>query len=57
MDNLVSILKMPALNHEVKQRILRLIQNWAMAFEGKLNLSYVGHVYNTLKQEGELLLS
>jgi hypothetical protein len=55
MDNLVSILKIPVLNHEVKQRILRLIQSWATSFEGKPNLSYVGQVYKTLKQEGELL--
>ena len=52
MDNLVSILKMPALNHDVKTKILRLIQNWAMSFEGKYNLSYVGEVYKTLQSEG-----
>ena len=32
MDNLVSILKMPALNHDVKNKILRYIQDWATAF-------------------------
>lgn len=57
MDNLVSILKIPILNHEVKQRILRLIQNWSTSFEGKPNLNYVVQVYKTLKQEGEPSLS
>lgn len=52
MDNLVSILKMPTLNQDVKNMILRLIQNWSIAFEGKQNLSYVGSVYETLKKEG-----
>lgn len=53
MDNLVSILKIPALNHDVKTKILRLIQNWATAFEGKANLSYMGEVYRALQHEGE----
>jgi growth factor-regulated tyrosine kinase substrate len=48
MDNLVSILKILILNIEVKDTILRLIQNWSVAFEGKHTLSYVGHVYKTL---------
>ncbi|GBE78601.1 Vacuolar protein sorting-associated protein [Sparassis crispa] len=52
MDNLVSILKIPALNMDVKNKILRLIQNWAVAFEGKPSLSYVGEVYKTLQHEG-----
>ncbi|RPD59463.1 ubiquitin binding protein [Lentinus tigrinus ALCF2SS1-6] len=52
MDNLVSILKMPALNHDVKNKILRYTQDWATAFEGKPNLSYVGEVYKTLQREG-----
>ncbi|CAL1696995.1 unnamed protein product [Somion occarium] len=52
MDNLVSILKMPGLNHDVKNKILRLVQNWSIAFEGKANLSYVGEVYRTLQREG-----
>lgn len=53
MDNLVSILKIPVLNLDVKNKILRLVQNWAIAFEGKPSLSYVGQVYKTLKIEGE----
>ncbi|CAA7267700.1 unnamed protein product [Cyclocybe aegerita] len=52
MDNLVSILKIPVLNHEVKNTILRLVQNWSVAFEGKPNLNYVGQVYKTLTNEG-----
>ncbi|KAI0761172.1 ubiquitin binding protein [Trametes elegans] len=52
MDNLVSILKMPALNLDVKNKMLRLIQDWAIAFEGKPSLSYVGEVYRTLQREG-----
>lgn len=54
MDNLVSILKMPVLNMDVKNRILKLVQNWAMAFEGKPSLYYVGQVHKTLKSEGVL---
>lgn len=52
MDNLVSILKIPVLNVDVKNKMLRLIQNWATAFEGKQSLSYVGEVYKTLQKEG-----
>ncbi|KAI0638880.1 hypothetical protein C8Q77DRAFT_1267729 [Trametes polyzona] len=52
MDNLVSILKMPALNHDVKNKMLRYIQDWAIAFEGKPSLSYVGEVYRNLQREG-----
>ncbi|EJF58826.1 ubiquitin binding protein [Dichomitus squalens LYAD-421 SS1] len=52
MDNLVSILKMPTLNHDVKNKILRYVQDWATAFEGKPSLSYVGEVYKTLQREG-----
>ncbi|KAH7884105.1 hypothetical protein F5I97DRAFT_1898369 [Phlebopus sp. FC_14] len=52
IDNLVSILKVPGLNHAVKSDILKYIQNWSLAFEGKPSLSYVGQVYKTLKSEG-----
>lgn len=54
MDNLVSILKIPALNLDVKNMILRLVQNWALAFDGRPGLSYVGEVYRTLQREGML---
>ncbi|KAF9554782.1 ubiquitin binding protein [Agrocybe pediades] len=52
MDNLVSILKMPGLNHDVKEMILRMVQNWSIALEGKPTLSYIGQVYKTLLSEG-----
>ena len=55
MDNLVSILKQPALNHDVKTKILRLAQNWAISFEGRSHLNYVGEVYRTLQREGTYL--
>ena len=40
------------LNPDVKSKILRLVQNWAIAFEGKPLLPYAGQVYRTLKSEG-----
>lgn len=52
MDNLTSILKLPALNREVKDRMLKVVQIWAIAFEGKSSLSYVPEVYKTLQREG-----
>lgn len=52
IDNLVSILKIPGLNHAVKSEILKHVQSWALAFEVKPSLSYVGQVYKTLKNEG-----
>jgi hypothetical protein len=54
IDNLVSILKVPGLNHDVKNAILRAIQNWSIAFEGRYALGYVGQVYKTLQGEGVL---
>ena len=52
LDNLVSILKIPGLNHDVKSTILRLIQNWSIALEGKPQLGYIGQVYKALLSEG-----
>lgn len=52
MDNLVSILKFPAVNHQVKQKVLALIQNWASSFGGKPSLSYASQIYKNLKIEG-----
>ncbi|KAH7103207.1 ubiquitin binding protein [Auriculariales sp. MPI-PUGE-AT-0066] len=52
MDNLVSIIKQPTVNREVRDKVLRLIQNWAMAFEQKPVLSYVPALYKQLKGEG-----
>ncbi|KAI0307409.1 hypothetical protein B0F90DRAFT_1621874 [Multifurca ochricompacta] len=44
MDNLVSILKVPSLNRDVKSKILRGVQTWAISFKDKHNLSYVGQL-------------
>ncbi|KAF8887817.1 hypothetical protein BD779DRAFT_1526312 [Infundibulicybe gibba] len=52
MDNLVSILHIPTLNLEVKNAILRHVQNWSIAFEGKPTLGYVGQIYKILNNEG-----
>jgi len=55
IDNIVSILRVPGLNHAVKSAILQHIQNWALAFDGKPNLAYVGQIYKTLKSDGASL--
>ncbi|KAH9982073.1 hypothetical protein BGW80DRAFT_1161500 [Lactifluus volemus] len=52
IDNLVSILKTSSLNRDVKSKILRCMQTWAISFKGKHNLSYVEQVYKSLKAEG-----
>lgn len=53
MDNLVSLLKAPgAINVEVRDKILELLQTWASAFEGNLSLVYVPEVYRRLKADG-----
>lgn len=43
---------MQYLNLEVKNTILRLLQNWSIAFEGKPSLGYVGQICKTLQGEG-----
>jgi hepatocyte growth factor-regulated tyrosine kinase substrate len=55
MDNLVSLLKaygIAAVNEDVKQKILELIQSWASATKGRYDLSYISSVYELLQREG-----
>lgn len=55
MDNLTSLLKAygpAAVNDEVKNKILELVQNWASAAENRPQLGYLQEVYRTLQHEG-----
>lgn len=55
MDNLTSLLRAPASiapNHDVKTKMLGLIQSWATAAEGRSNLIYINEVYRDLQREG-----
>lgn len=55
MDNLVSLLKAyggAAVNEDVKNKILDLIQSWATATEGRGELSYIGETYKGLQRDG-----
>ncbi|GAM89347.1 hypothetical protein ANO11243_073840 [Dothideomycetidae sp. 11243] len=55
MDNLTSLLKnysSAALNDEVRQKMLELIQSWAIAAESRPNASYITEMYRSLQREG-----
>lgn len=55
MDNLTSLLKSytgPAVNDDVKAKILELVQSWSSAAEGRYELIYIGETYTQLQREG-----
>ena len=55
MDNLVSLIKaygVAQVNEAVKRAILEYLQIWAMATQGRSELSYIGETYRVLQRDG-----
>ena len=55
MDNLVSLLRAngtAAVNDDVRNKILELIQAWASATKDRNELGYIGETYRNLTREG-----
>ncbi|WWC90727.1 uncharacterized protein L201_005664 [Kwoniella dendrophila CBS 6074] len=54
VDELSGLIKSPTTSPEVKQMLLKLFQQWALAFQTKRELAFFVDVYNELKNSGIL---